>query len=335
MDFSDDGIRLIFSQSIEISERARRAMVEQAVWQVRVSPGARVVISLSTAPGCYGISVPRLHAFARIAASDATPAHDLEIGLDANGSLSPPESVAGTGPLRVTVHNASGNPELVVAMRDSTLPLDSPLRTGPARLPRKARPFLDGGALLANPTFGALFPALKVPGPGGISIQSLAFLYAALHDTRALCEEVGDTEAFARVEQGRVLLREIVAQGGGSLVRSAGDGSLSMFTEPAAALLAAVHLTQEARSAGLEMKVGAHCGPCLAIARGDDLDWFGRTVNVASALRRVARAHEIVCSEAVFEAPGANQIAGAAGMVARRETAAVPGLVGTTLYRLL
>jgi class 3 adenylate cyclase len=56
------------------------------------------------------------------------------------------------------------------------------------------------------------------------------------------------------------------------------------------------------------LKIGAHCGPSIAVTLNDNLDYFGQTVNVAARVQSLAEAGEICISEALYSAPGVGQI---------------------------
>jgi len=52
------------------------------------------------------------------------------------------------------------------------------------------------------------------------------------------------------------------------------------------------------------VKIGLHCGPCIAVTLNDRLDYFGRTVNLAARLQGESRGGDIVLSEAMAADPG-------------------------------
>lgn len=56
------------------------------------------------------------------------------------------------------------------------------------------------------------------------------------------------------------------------------------------------------------LKIGAHCGPYIAVTLNDNLDYFGQTVNVAARVQSLADAGEICISEALYSAPGVGDL---------------------------
>jgi class 3 adenylate cyclase len=73
----------------------------------------------------------------------------------------------------------------------------------------------------------------------------------------------------------------------------------------------------------LIVKLGLHCGPCIAVTLNDRLDYFGRTVNLAARLQNESRGGDIVLSEAMAAEPGVAAML--AQLAARAETALVKG----------
>jgi class 3 adenylate cyclase len=121
-------------------------------------------------------------------------------------------------------------------------------------------------------------------------------------------------DAFIRRWRGFVqaVRARLLPAHGGRLVKSLGDGLLLTFPEPAqglAAALAAQALMREfdldATTAlpPLRLRAGLHRGEVVA----DDLDVYGRDVNLAARLAGAARPGEVVVSEALREGIGAGE----------------------------
>jgi len=76
----------------------------------------------------------------------------------------------------------------------------------------------------------------------------------------------------------------------------------------------------------LVLKIGMHLGPSIAVQSNNQLDYFGRTVNIAARVQALAGGGEIVCSEEVWQAPGVQQIAAGRGLHVRQEKAPLKGI---------
>jgi adenylate cyclase len=127
------------------------------------------------------------------------------------------------------------------------------------------------------------------------------FLFADLAGYTALTEAHGDDlaadTAAAFVSAARELLAEAVAEE----VKSLGDGVMLRVPDAMDAVrLGARLVTDTAGHRSLGVRVGMHTGP--AVERGDD--WFGATVNIAARVAELARAGEVLLTDATRNAAG-------------------------------
>jgi hypothetical protein len=111
-------------------------------------------------------------------------------------------------------------------------------------------------------------------------------------DSMGLYRRLGDAAAQLLIDKALETARTSAVEGGGKCVKRSGDELLLLFDGAEAACRALV-ATQNA--ATLDLRIGAHAG-ALIKKRGDV---FGDTVNIAARLTAIARAREIVVSEAV------------------------------------
>ena len=127
----------------------------------------------------------------------------------------------------------------------------------------------------------------------------------------ALYDEIGDLNAFARVQRHFDRLQEVTVRHGGAVVKTIGDAIMATFAEPQAAVRAAVDMLREIDGFNrglpgkrLQLKIGVHRGTAIAVTLNDRLDYFGQTVNVASRVQATADANEIYLTHDVYELPG-------------------------------
>ncbi len=141
-----------------------------------------------------------------------------------------------------------------------------------------------------------------------ISIGTLTVLFTDLRGSTQLYREIGDAPAFGRVMSHFDVLREVIAEEDGALVKTIGDAVMAVFRRPAAALRAILKAQQTLASPPdgvrpLLLKVGIHAGPCIAVTLNDRLDYFGRTVNIAARLEGLSTGKDIVLSAAARADP--------------------------------
>jgi len=129
-----------------------------------------------------------------------------------------------------------------------------------------------------------------------VSVGTLTVLFTDLRDSTRYYREVGDAPAFGSVMQHLDVLREAVGSEGGAVVKAMGDAIMAVFTRPAAAVRAGLAAQRAVAGRPLELKVGIHTGPCIAITQNGALDYFGSTVNLAARLVSLSTGADVVVS---------------------------------------
>ncbi|MSR83541.1 MAG: adenylate/guanylate cyclase domain-containing protein [Candidatus Latescibacteria bacterium] len=150
-----------------------------------------------------------------------------------------------------------------------------------------------------------------------ISVGSLTVLFTDLCGSTRLYNQIGDAPAFGVVMSHFDVLLRVVAEEEGALVKTIGDAVMAVFRRPVAALRAMLRAQQELAASpeteGLQLKVGLHYGPCIAVTLNDRLDYFGSTVNMASRLEHLSKGGDLVISSTVREDPEVAQFLAESG----------------------
>ncbi len=274
-------------------------------------PGATTTLRSDLGPGALsGVNVPTQAAFAVpiLGEPAATPTH-LRVRYDGQ-RFSPSVSAVPPGPIVIDVENSG-------TARGSLLLINWP----PEVLAQTVKPALDfepymsGGMLLARQTFRRLFRSERVDEREGLGIRQVTLLFTDLKGSTAMYERLGDLNAYALVREHFALLGATVQQHSGAIVKTIGDAMMAVFSRPTDAVSAALDILGEIERYNSEhgdpsiiLKIGAHCGPSIAVTLNENLDYFGQTVNVAARVQSLAQAGEICISEALYSAPGVSQI---------------------------
>jgi serine/threonine protein kinase/class 3 adenylate cyclase len=177
--------------------------------------------------------------------------------------------------------------------------------------------------------FRELFPG-EILAPGQlVSIATVTLLATALDQPGNLYEELGDAKAFALIHEHFRLLEARIRREGGALVKTVGEGVLASFSEPVAAVRAAVDLTAvlagQSLTAGLRLRVGVQRGPAMVATLNDHLDYFGTTVSQVTVLAARARGGELVLSQDVAADPAVASLLRLRGLEGTVEQADLPG----------
>src|SRR6202035_5689888 len=142
-----------------------------------------------------------------------------------------------------------------------------------------------------------------------------------------------DLAAFDIVRAHFHVLHEIVGAEHGAVVKTIGDAVMATFHSPDQAVAAALKmrkamqkLNAERGSEDLQLKIGIHEGPCLAVVLNDRQDFFGSTVNVAARVQGLAVSQAICATETVIGNQQTTSLLAAKGLVPVAEQRALRGI---------
>ena len=270
-------------------------------------PGSTTTLRAELGPGALaGVNVQTQAAFrVSVAGEPAAAPTVLRVRYDGR-RFSPSLSAVPPGPIVIDVENSA-------AARGSLLLINWPAEvlaqtTKPAL---EFEPYVSGGMLLARHTFRRLFRSERVDEREGLGIRQVTLLFTDLKGSTAMYERLGDLNAYALVRELFALLGATVQEHSGAIVKTIGDAVMAVFSRPTDAVSAALHMLGEIERYNSEhgdpsviLKIGAHCGPSIAVTLNENLDYFGQTVNVAARVQALADAGEICVSEALYSAPG-------------------------------
>ncbi len=237
-------------------------------------------------------------------------------------------------------------PTTTIEMRPGPLRLSFENRTGERLLPGLwiagdelhhlldlRHPFLSGKRLLSNQVFRDLYGTDTLDPEQRLKITSLTFLFTDLKSSTALYERVGDLAAYDLVRQHFHVLHEIVAAEAGAIVKTIGDAVMATFDSPDRAVAAALKMREAMQQLNadrggedLQLKIGIHEGPCLAVVLNDRQDFFGSTVNIASRVQGLATSRAIWATGPVIEHSQTSNLLAAKGLAPVAQQRALRGI---------
>jgi len=285
------------------------------------------------APGRYVLALPEYHVLRRFTVDEGEGGSESSYEVLAGGQLIQEGEQLAAGKVRMTLQNRLGRPVVFGAFTDPRPSSPEALAEKTAKLARGSglnfHRFFTVKELVTTQVFRDLFRAESIPSQGGLGLKSLTVLFTDLKGSTELYSRMGDMRAYGLVGEHFGLLREVVAARGGAVVKTIGDAVMASFPTPAPALEAAMAMNREIAKVGeLELKIGLHAGPCIAVDLNERLDYFGQTVNIAARVQGIADSRQIVCTDAVRDAPGAAEVIGGLSLVGARELAALKGVAG-------
>ncbi len=337
IDFQKNWMLHQFSRSAVPDREHAEIFKRPPIASRRLGPGETWTLEVTLEPKRYAVIAPVNHATAHFEARAPGGASEVEVHFAA-GYFVPEEIAVHPGKAKIQFHNRGDRP-MVMGFLHDPVPEAPANRAHLKSIPVVRLPYLTGKRLVTSQTFRELFRAESMPSQDGLQFKSLTLLFTDLKGSTEMYERVGDFKAFALVREHFRVLRDLVAENGGAVVKTIGDAIMASFAEPAPAVAAAARMRDEVRRVGeggaLELKLGLHAGPCIAVESNERLDYFGQTVNIAARVQGVASANEIACTDAVFDAPGVGDAIRAAKLSAADDRAVLKGVDGVVkLHRL-
>ena len=135
--------------------------------------------------------------------------------------------------------------------------------------------------------------------------QDKAVLFADVSGSTHLYEALGDTRAFAIINDCLEILREMTTSHSGRVVKTIGDEIMAVFPDAACAVQAACEMQMQVSAKPLvdgirvAIRIGFQFGPVLESA--SDGDVFGDTVNIAARMAEIAQPHQIITTSATVD----------------------------------
>ena len=252
----------------------------QTLAQIALASGAVGSVLVALGAGAYVVqALP--DRVARFTVEDDAGAQTLGVRVD-DDRIRADTSVVQSGTVCVRIENASTR--------------DAVVRVSEAELTDEIATAADVTALQA---FRDLFSSEGL-GPGvELAIRGLTVVFTDVVGSTQMYAETGDAHAFRLVREHFDAVRDVVALCRGAVVKTIGDSVMAVFTDPRDAVDAALQFADAA--APLELRIGLHRGPCIAMRANDRLDYFGATVNLAARVAHAAGPGEILITAAVAD----------------------------------
>ena len=131
----------------------------------------------------------------------------------------------------------------------------------------------------------------------------LAVLFADIAGSTKLYDTLGDTQAKKMVDECIVLMRGIVGQYGGRVVKTIGDEVMCVLPDADSGCLAATDMQLKITALPAvsdvqrAIRVGFHAGPVIE----ENNDVFGDTVNLAARMAGLAKSMQIITTQTTIE----------------------------------
>jgi class 3 adenylate cyclase len=267
------------------------------VYQNVLEPGAQHEFTFRLAEGRYRMRVSGAPEYRWLEVERAGPpaGEGLTFEITDSAINGKDASATETRPISISIRNTSKRKALVVIESVEW-----------------ARDALSAGELVADQQFRDLF-STEVLAPGiSLAVGDSTILFTDVVGSTAMYNTLGDAKAFSLVRTHFEALHEIVERHEGAIVKTIGDAIMAVFTKPDSALRAAhdlhslvdKHVREKGHAEGVQLKVGLHAGPCIAVTLNERLDYFGTTVNLAARVQGMSEGGDILVTQALADRTG-------------------------------
>jgi class 3 adenylate cyclase len=292
------------------------------VAQMRVGPGERLILNLTLDEGRYRLSGPQLGFTLEFRVDPGYPIRSCDLSLTRPPGQGEPGLLTLGAPVqRIVLSN--DHPGEVVVKVERVAPRDDALTAAQAS---------------ALPLFRDLFPAETLSAGRSVGLETVTLVVTEIDDPDGLYRRLGDAGAFTAINEQFEILSACFRNHGGAPIKTVGEGVVASFTEPVAAVAAALALAPALAARDLTrgrgLRVGVHRGSALVATINDQLDYFGNTARLAARLPRLARAGSVVLTPAVASDPGGAALLQTRGLPLAALDAQLPGLKEGFVHRV-
>jgi adenylate cyclase len=308
-----------FQERVEHFRRVNAREGRGAHARAMCQPGETATIDVALQPGLYRYEIagrPEVGGALNVAdaPSRADQAATLTVGAD--GSLDVRSLDLAPGSVRLTIHSRYG-------------------RHWPLLVHRHGAPnnWVSAAYVTAQQDFRDLFSGEFLAPGVSFAVRSSTLMFTDIRGSTELYERLGDAAAYALVQEHFLLMTDEIRRHEGGIVKTIGDAVMAAFPVNADAVRAALAIqagfgAHAARLQGIEVKIGLHRGPAIAVTSNRSLDYFGRTVNVAARVQGQSRPRGVLLSEAVLGDPAVRALIEERGLSVERFEAQLKGIAG-------
>jgi class 3 adenylate cyclase len=132
-----------------------------------------------------------------------------------------------------------------------------------------------------------------------------AVLFVDIVDSTAHLQTRGDARWHRQLDQLDGIVQATSREFGGAVVKSTGDGAVSVFSSPTSAIRAAAAVREGVRELGMDVRAGIHAGEIEV--RGADI--AGLVVHVAARVQSLAPRGEVLITRTVGDLVGGSSVA--------------------------
>jgi serine/threonine protein kinase len=252
------------------------------VAQLKLEPHERLCTTLELTEGSYIVTGRELRESVAFRVQPGSPMAQLRVTLATGIPPRAPRQVA-TGVQELELVNDTGHA--------CTVRIEKDVARADA---------LTAAEAACLPTFRRLFPGELLSPNQLISVSRTVVVFIEPANVSRLYDSGREDEAVRAVAATHRLVEDQVAHWAGTVVKMHESAVMASFSEPVAAVRAALRIIDE----GSGLRAVVHRGSTLATTVNERLDYFGKTVHDATKLLRQGAGTGLVLSDEMTTDPG-------------------------------
>ena len=186
--------------------------------------------------------------------------------------------------------------------------------------------------------FHDLFSAESISSDLKLELGLQTVLFTDIVGSSSLYEEQGDSKTFVQVKKHFEEINIFVKENEGAIIKTIGDAVMAAFPSPKGAIETAMALLKTFNGKnmnGIRLRVSIHYGQCIAVNLNSGIDYFGKTVNIAAKIQKLAGASQIVFTKEYKENPDVDFFLESNNIILEELKYEIPGMKDQfTIYRI-
>lgn len=186
--------------------------------------------------------------------------------------------------------------------------------------------------------FHDLFSTESISSDLKLELGLQTIFFTDIVGSSTLYELQGDSKTFIQVKKHFEEINKYVKENEGAIIKTIGDAVMAAFPSPKGAIQTAMTLRNTFSGTAMnsiKLRISIHFGQCIAVNLNSGIDYFGKTVNIAAKIQKLAGASQIVFTKEYKDNPDVELFLESNKITLEELAYSIPGMKDEfTIYRI-
>ena len=186
--------------------------------------------------------------------------------------------------------------------------------------------------------FHDLFSTESISSDLKLELGLQTIFFTDIVGSSTLYELQGDSKTFIQVKKHFEEINKFVKENEGAIIKTIGDAVMAAFPSPKGAIQTAMALRNTFSGTAMnsiKLRISIHFGQCIAVNLNSGIDYFGKTVNIAAKIQKLAGASQIVFTKEYKDNPDVELFLESNKIILEELKYSIPGMKDEfTIYRI-